>query len=315
MKLRPFQRAFIRGATAPGIDTAALSLPRGQGKSWLAAHLLGRVLTPGDPLFRPGTESVLCAGTLEQARIVFRFLRSDLEDRGSGYSFTDSANRISCTHAGTRTRLRVIGSNARGAFGLVNCPWAICDEPGAWETRGGELLHDAIETAKGKPGSPLRAVYIGTLAPAVSGWWHDLIAAGSGGSAFVMALQGDPKTWDSWHTIRKANPLANISAELRSKLLEERDAARGDSRLKGRFLSYRLNVPTADESTMLLDVEDWQRACAREVPPRDGRPIVGIDLGGGRAWSAAVAIWKSGRVEALATCPGTCRVCWAIVKR
>ena len=304
MKLRPFQRAFIRGATAPGIDTAALSLPRGQGKSWLAAHLLGRVLTPGDPLFRPGTESVLCAGTLEQARIVFRFLRSDLEDRGSGYSFTDSANRISCTHAGTRTRLRVIGSNARGAFGLVNCPWAICDEPGAWETRGGELLHDAIETAKGKPGSPLRAVYIGTLAPAVSGWWHDLIAAGSGGSAFVMALQGDPKTWDSWHTIRKANPLANISAELRSKLLEERDAARGDSRLKGRFLSYRLNVPTADESTMLLDVEDWQRACAREVSLRDGRPIVGIDLGGGRAWSAAVAIWKSGRVEALATCPG-----------
>ena len=38
------------------------------------------------------------------------------------------------------------------------------------------------------------------------GWWHDLIAAGSGGSAFVMALQGDPKTWDSWQTIRKAKP-------------------------------------------------------------------------------------------------------------
>ena len=30
-KLRPFQRAFIRGATAPGIDTAALSTPRGSG--------------------------------------------------------------------------------------------------------------------------------------------------------------------------------------------------------------------------------------------------------------------------------------------
>ena len=91
MKLRPFQRAFIRGATAPEIDTAALSTPLGQGKSWLAAHLLARVLTPGDALFRPGTESVLCAGTLEQARIVFRFLRSSLEDRG-GFAFTDSAN-------------------------------------------------------------------------------------------------------------------------------------------------------------------------------------------------------------------------------
>ena len=99
MKLRPFQRAFIRGATAPGIDTAALSTPRGQGKSWLAAYLLARVactfgfnpticLPAGHGVgslcrdfgagqwivfrflratLRPGTESVLCAGTLEQA--------------------------------------------------------------------------------------------------------------------------------------------------------------------------------------------------------------------------------------------------------
>ena len=37
---------------------------------------------------------------------------------------------------------------------------------------------------------------------------------------------------------------------------------------------------------------------------RDGRPIVGIDLGGGRAWSAAVAVWPNGRTEAFALCPG-----------
>ena len=264
MKLRSFQRAFIAGATAPGIHTAALSTPRGNGKSWLAAYLLARVLTPSDDLFRPGTESVLVAGTLEQARIVFRFLRATLEDRG-GYSFTDSANRISCSHTGTRTRLRVIGSNARGAFGLVDCPWVVGDEPGAWETRGGELLFDAIETAKGKPGSPLRAVYIGTLAPATGGWWHDLIAAGSGGSAYVMALQGDAAKWDLWSEIRRVNPLVNISADFRRKLLEERDAARSDSRLKGCFCSFRLNQPQADESTTLLTVDDWERACGREV--------------------------------------------------
>ena len=34
------------------------------------------------------------------------------------------------------------------------------------------------------------------------------------------------------------------------------------------------------------------------------RPIVGIDLGGGRAWSAAVAVWQSGRMEAIACAPG-----------
>ena len=303
IELRPFQRRFIRGATAPGIDTSACSLPRANGKSWLAGHLVSRILSPTDPLFRPGTESVLGAASIEQARIVFRFARAELEPRG-GYRFLDSYNRIGITHEATNTKLRVIGSNGKTAMGLVGCPWAICDEPGAWEVNGGQLLHDAIETAKGKPGSPLRAVYIGTLAPATSGWWHDLVAGGSGGSVFVQALQGDPEKWDRWPEIRRCNPLTAISPEFRKKLLQERDEARRDSRLRARFLSYRLNVPSGDESTMLLTVEDWERVVARPVPPRQGRPLVSYDLGGGRAWSAAVGVWRSGRVEALAVAPG-----------
>ena len=252
IELRPFQRAFIRAATAPGIDTAALSIPRGNGKSALAGHILTRVMDPTDELFRPGTESVLCAASIEQARIVHRFARADLEDRGGGYRFLDSHTRIGITHTATNTRIRVIGSNGRTAMGLVGCPWAVCDEPGAWETNGGQLLHDAIETAKGKPGSPLRALYIGTLAPAMGGWWHEMIEAGSARSAYVQHLRGDPARWDNWHEIRRCNPLVEVSATFRRKLLEERDAARRDSRLKARFMSYRLNLPSADEATMRL---------------------------------------------------------------
>ena len=77
-----------------------------------------------------------------------------------------------------------------------------------------------------------------------------------------------------------------------------------DSRLKGRFLSYRLNRPSGDESEVLLTVGDWERVTAREAPERVGRPIVGVDLGGGRAWSAAVALYPNGRVEARAVAPG-----------
>ena len=303
MDLRPFQRRFLRGALAPGVDTAALSLPRGNGKSALAGYLVSRILDPDDGLFRPGTESVLCAASIEQARIVFRFARETLEPSGE-YRFLDSHTRIGIVHKATNTRLRVIGSNGKTAFGLVGCPWAVCDEPGAWQTNGGTLLHDAIETAKGKPGSPLRALYIGTLAPAVSGWWHDMIADGTHGTTYVQALRGDPQRWDQWPEIRRVNPLTAISADFRRKLLEERDKARADSRLKARFMSYRLNVPSGDESTMLLTTDDWERVCARPVPERTGRPIVGIDLGAGRAWSAAVAVWRPGRIEAIAVAPG-----------
>ena len=123
MKLRNFQRRFLWAATRPGVDTAALSLPRANGKSFLAGYLIARILDPRDRLFRPGTESVLCAASIEQARIVFRFARGLLGEEG--YRYLDSATRCAITHRATRTRLRVIGSNGRKPqWDLVNCPWA-----------------------------------------------------------------------------------------------------------------------------------------------------------------------------------------------
>ena len=303
LSLRQFQKRFIGAATAPGVDTAGLSTPRGNGKSSLGGHIVARVLDPADALFRAGTESVLCAASIEQARIVFRFARAELEQRG-GYRFLDSHTRIGIVHEASNTRLRVIGSNGRTAMGLVGCPWAVCDEPGAWETVGGELLYDAIMTAQGKPGSPLKALFLGTLAPSRSGWWHELIEAGTRNSIYVQTLQGDPDRWDQWPEIRRCNPLTAVSPEFRKKLLEERDAARRDSRLKARFLSYRLNVPTGDVATMLLETDDWERIVARPVAPRQGRPIVAYDLAHGRAWSAGIALWRTGRMEALAVAPG-----------
>ena len=53
--LLPFQRAFVeavcRKEQPPEI--AALSVPRGNGKSWLCGGLVARSLTPSDPLFEP----------------------------------------------------------------------------------------------------------------------------------------------------------------------------------------------------------------------------------------------------------------------
>ena len=131
-----------------------------------------------------------------------------------------------------------------------------------------------------------------------------MIDDGSHHTTHVTALTGQPDRWDSWPEIRRCNPLTTISPAFRRKLLEERDAARHNPRLKARFLSYRLNVPSADESQTLLTVDDFQRMIGREVPDRVNQPIVAVDLGGGRAWSAAVACWQGGRVEALAVAPG-----------
>ena len=306
-ELRRFQRDFIKAVENPAYDTVAMSGPRGLGKTFLAAHVLARCLTPGDALHQPGKEYILGAASIEQARLTYAFIRAELEPTGE-YRWIDSATRLGATHKATNTKLRAISSNAKTSFGLVKVPLVVLDEPGALEVVGGSMLSDALFTAQGKPGSKLKLVLIGTLAPMATEpghWWYDLIHAGTTGTTYVQLFQGTAEKWDSWATIRKANPLTAISADFRRKLLEERDKARGDTRLKARFLSYRLNLPSADESTMLLDVTaDWEPMTKRLLLPRIGQPIVGVDLGSTRSWSAAVAVWASGRIECLALAGG-----------
>ena len=75
MKLLPFQREFIKAVENPKYDTVAISGPRTLGKTFIAAQVLIRCLTPGDSLHQPGKEYILGAATLEQARLTYSFIR------------------------------------------------------------------------------------------------------------------------------------------------------------------------------------------------------------------------------------------------
>lgn len=305
IQLLPFQRKFRQRAFAPRTRIAALSLPRGNGKSTLAADILEDCLIPGRELFQADKEFVLMASSIEQARFVFKPLRTVLDNDYPGeYRFVDSQRSLGITHKATKTRLRVQSSNGKTAMGLVNVPLVVADEPGAWEHAGGQLMADAVLTAMGKPDSTLRAIFIGTLAPARAGWWHDLIADGSHDHIYVQALIADRERWDDWKEIRRCNPLMIKYPESRRQLRIELRESQRDPRLKARFLSYRLNLPTADESELLLTLDDWERTLDRDVPDADGAPVVGMDLGAGRAWSAACCVWPNGRLEAFAVAPG-----------
>ena len=309
MKLMGFQREFIRAATAPDTLIAALSGPRGLGKTTLVAHLAHRFLTPGDQLHRPDGEAHIIAASMGQARrTTFKQLRGMIGDDPQ-FKIAESVNNAFVRHKPSGANVSVLAASGKTAQGLVDVDWIFGDEPGAWEITGGQLVADALETALEKPGSRMKIIYIGTLAPHATGaghWYYDLIAGGGDpeSGTYVTRFAGDPKQWDSTAEIRRSNPLMWRDAKSRKRLLQERDKARADTRLKARFLSYRLNVPSADESDVLLAVDDFERACSRPEALPGGKPIVGIDLGGGRAWSAAVAIWQSGRVEALAVAPG-----------
>ena len=80
LALLPFQRAYLRQAFDPGISVAALSTPRGAGKTELLGRIGGLGVVEGSPVFRAGHEVVIFAGSMRQARHLFRAAKRALPD-------------------------------------------------------------------------------------------------------------------------------------------------------------------------------------------------------------------------------------------
>ena len=152
-------------------------------------------------------------------------------------------------------------------------------------------------------------VVVGTLAPAPltgpASWWPSFVAEGSGDGRHVALLQADAELWGDFAEVLRVNPVAAINPHLRRVLEREHRAALASERAARTFRQYRLNIPGDPvESQPLITTAEWERVCARPVPACEGKPVIGVDLGGNRSWSAAAAIFPNGRIEAWALAPG-----------
>ena len=72
------------------------------------------------------------------------------------------------------------------------------------------------------------------------------------------------------------------------------------------FRAHDLNLPQAPSRELLCNPEAWRQCevAAADLPRRDGRCMVGFDLGGNQSMTAAVAHWPGcGRLEVWAAFP------------
>ena len=299
---QPWQLRIMRAARRT--PTTLLSCPRGNGKSQLGAHLLAECLRPGSEWHQPDSESILVSGSIAQARrTVWSLLRPLLRELPN-VRVVDTAASCTALHLPSGARVSVMASNSDRALGLVGCPLIVGDEPASWGPSG-EALYENIRTALGKPGSRMRLLLVGTMAPhADTDWWPREVAAGDAPGRRVFSFQTPPDRWSHAASLAAANPLMRAFPDSWAALIQERDEALAKPERAAAFKRFRSNLPGGDPETQLISVESWQEVLQRLPRPADGRPTVGVDLGTAPSWSAAVAVWPSGRMSAFALLPG-----------
>ena len=285
---------------------AAISVGRGNGKSAFVAGLATAVVDPSGPLSGPRREVIAVASSFGQARIIFEdvifFLRGsghDLSDRKL-WRLQDSANSATLEYRPTGARCRAIGSDPRRAHGLR--PYlALLDEGAQFEAAKSERMISAVRTGLGKtPGS--RLIALGTRPSDAQHWFSRMLAGGGAAYAQTHAAgPNDPKF--QLRTWRKANPsldhLPSLLAEIRSEAAD----ARKDPAMMAAFDSLRLNLGTSDVTEqVLLAAGTWERIEGPGV--RAGPYVLGLDLGGAAAMTAAAGYWPaSGTLLSLAAFP------------
>ena len=308
--LLPFQQEIVDAVHSGKYPEVLFSAGRGQGKTFISSQLVADLIWYKSPLYEKGKEVIVVASTLAQAGTLFHELQwmRDCEE----YQISDTINQKQILHKKDRTACRVISSNAVGALGLgANQSLIIADEIGAWESRGGNLMAEALLGALGKPGSTMRILWVGTVAPAKNAFWERKVneaaeaSESDGCKSFVYKLDAkDEDDWDNVDRVLELNPLKAAFDDSRAFLLKELEAAKADYGKRIYFLNWLLNYSTGSERHLLLTAPQIKTLFENEVPPREGEYVLGLDIGDNQAFSAAAAVWQNGRVEGFAACSG-----------
>ena len=299
----PWEKRFLRGAFR-GPGNAAISVSRANGKSALLGAVATAVVFPGGPLHGTRREVICVASSFRQSREIYedvllyaRGLGHDLADR-SLWRLQDSQNMATLEYRATGAKIRCLGSDPRRAHGLR--PFLVLADEGAqWEPGTADQMISALRTGLGKtPGS--RLIALGTQPADGEHWFSTMLRSATYTQLHAAPREADPFKTATWE---KANPSMRYLPSLKAQIKAEAEAAKRDGVMLQSFKSLRLNMGIAYVvSGVLLEASVWQDI--EGEAERDGEYVLGLDLGGSTAQSAAAAWWpKTGRLEGFAVFP------------
>lgn len=308
VKLAPFQKQFVRGALADGVNVACLSIGRGNAKTALSAGIaLGAGMGKWDR--QPRREVLIAARTRDQARIAFDFvvgfMRSLPEDEQALFTVRRSPRlEVEYDGDGGGHFIRAIAADGKSALGSAPT-LVLMDERGHWQADQGDALEHALLSGIGKRGG--RALIISTSAADDAHPFSKWLDEDQDGVYRQEHRPAPGLPADDLASLKEANPGAvyGIGSSLEWLQGQARRAiARGGSTLTS-FRLYNRNERVSGETRdVLVTVDEWLACETAEIPPRQGQVVIGIDLGGSASMTAAAFYWpESGRLECLGTFP------------
>ena len=309
LKVAKFQRDFVKGAFAKGIQVGVLSIGRGNAKTALSAGLaLGHLV--GEIFCQPKREIIFAARNRDQAKTAFGFLVGFIEGLPDEELDQFTIRRGSKLEVETDRNggglARVIAADGKSILGGAPT-LAILDERAAWEREKGDALENAILSGLGKRDG--RALIISTSAPDDANTFSRWIDEPPPGT-FVQEHRPEPGLPpDDLDSLLIANPGAKQGIGSTPEWLQaqaRRAIARGGSALSSFRNLNRNERVSSDDRSVLVTVDEWLAAevSPDQLPDRAGAVILGVDLGGSRSMSAASLFWAdSGRLECVGAFP------------
>ena len=219
----PWQRKALRGIFADGVQTASVSVPRGNGKTTLLAAV--GVAAIAGPLARPRTETVIIGPSFTVARETFVACRDMLTDRAGGeldrkrWRVWDGQNVCAIECRATGAKVRTVGSDPRRLHGIRAAGLLILDEVAQWEPRvKRDRAFSALRTSLGKCDG-CRMVIIGTRAADPSHFFELLLQGGADFSLSYAIREGEnPFSARVWRRVNPSwNYLPNVRETVRRK--------------------------------------------------------------------------------------------------
>ncbi|MCY3920040.1 MAG: terminase large subunit [Chloroflexi bacterium] len=301
-ELQPWQVDFLRGALAPGVMEAALSVARKNGKSGLIAALLLGCLD--GPLRVRGWRGIVCSMTGRLAAELLGAMESIARASAlPGIKFKRSPQPGQVTVEEHDIVLDFLAADKASGH-AVGADIAIIDEAGLLGEDKRALWNAMLTSVSGRDGR-LICISIRGEGP----MFAELLARGAEPHVHAVEFAAPPGcALDDRAGWLAANP--GLKHGIKSPEYMERAAKRalaspGD---QAAFRAYDLNQPQEPEREMIVSLSDWRRCVAegQAAPPRRGECALGVDIGGSASMTAAVAYWpESGRYECWGAFPAT----------